>query len=172
MSAQVRGRWPSRSETRRLVSAAIWEVDDLDLPKADSFVAGTVTWRDGRPLKSVRVSCASLGALVVHGRGSPTAFTDVEGRYRLPGVPANTDLRVAIFPHRTDGPYSSDKVARSGSTDVDFVVKPFPLWRRILWLLRRRRRRPDAHLRARYRPFFETVAHVPLALPKTIRSGR
>jgi len=139
--AQMRGRWPDRSETRCLPAGATWEVADLALLRADSFIAGTVTWRDGRPLESIRVGCASLNAPVVHGRGAPTAFTDIDGRYRLPSVPANTDLKVAVFPQRTDCCWCISKVARSGSTDVDFVVKPSPLWRRLLWLLRRRRRR-------------------------------
>jgi len=139
VSAQAAGRWNGRSETITCQSGVVSEIVDLVLPKADSFISGTVTWRNVAPLGAVQVTCSRPGERYSPGVARPAAMTDSQGRYQLVGVPADMDLEVSAFPRRRGCPARLRRKATGGSTNVDFVVKRTPLWRRFLGLFRSQR---------------------------------
>ncbi len=65
------------------------DVDDIKLP-GGGFVAGTVKWADGKPIRGVRVFASPMRRM---GATRPTE-TDAEGRFRIDHVPE--DQRVGI----------------------------------------------------------------------------
>ena len=90
------------------------DTGDLVLLRADSFVAGKVTNADGKPLAGVAVSCSGRGA------GSKTSLTDVQGRYRIDGIPDTDGLQVRAISRD----YGRDRrrQVKAGSTDVDLIL--------------------------------------------------
>lgn len=90
------------------------DTGDFILLRADSFVAGKVTNADGKPLAGVTVSCYGRGA------GHKTNQTDVQGRYRIDGIPDTDGLQVRAISR--DYGHDRRRQVKAGSTDVDLIL--------------------------------------------------
>jgi len=114
VTGSAQGYASADSRERALVAGKTVEIEDLVLRRADSFVAGTVTDLDGKPLVGVHVSCSHSS----QGSG----LTNSQGKYRYDGVPRVDDVRISV--HHAG--YHSDRrfFVKAGSADVNFKLTP------------------------------------------------
>ncbi|HLU49358.1 MAG TPA: carboxypeptidase-like regulatory domain-containing protein, partial [Planctomycetota bacterium] len=99
-----RGEWPPVAVPRLVALDEGARIDDVDfeVERAGTIIVD-VTGPDGAPVKKARVSARSLGPNPLHQNplgppvpGSEDASSDLEGRYRLVGLPLGHVYRVSV----------------------------------------------------------------------------
>lgn len=115
VSASAAGYGRLRTRSTLLEDGDLRQLDDIVLPRADSFVAGRVTDVEGNPVTGVHVHCSGRG---VSSRG---AKTDSQGRFTIEGIPHVERLRLYA---RCNGYHDERGVARSGSSDANLTMTP------------------------------------------------
>ena len=110
------------SESVDVSNGYVLRIEDLVMPLADSFIAGRVTDREGRPLAGANIECC------IGTTDRKLANTGSDGTYRIHSIPSVDLLRVYA---RHDG-YLRDwrRDVQAGSEGADFQLvreKPPPL---------------------------------------------
>ena len=93
IGAEAEGYCTWFGPARTLEEGQTLAMEDLVLTVGQSFVAGTVTDRNGWPVSGIAVSCwFSAGSV----RRSSYVRTDAEGRYRIEGLPDEASITVRL----------------------------------------------------------------------------